>query len=106
MSVLLDECVPKRLLRHLSGYEFTHALDLGWGGKKNGELLKAMREANFSILVTVDKNLIHQQNVQSSGIAVITMAGKSNRVIDLMPLIPTLLQTISAIKPGDMIEVS
>ncbi len=106
MSVLLDECVPKRLLRYLSGYAFTHALDLGWAGKKNGELLKAMREAGFSILVTVDKNLIHQQNVHSSGIAVITLAGKSNRVIDLMPLIPSLLQSIPAISPGEMIELS
>jgi predicted nuclease of predicted toxin-antitoxin system len=105
MRVLLDECVPKRLLKHLSGFDFAHALNLGWDGKQNGELLSAMREEGFAVLVTVDKNLVYQQNILSSGIAVITLSSQGNRVVDLLPLIPDLLQTIPMITPGQVVEL-
>jgi Domain of unknown function (DUF5615) len=41
MRVLLDECSPKALKRHLihHGHECLTVQDAGWAGKKNGELL-------------------------------------------------------------------
>ena len=42
MRLLLDECVPRPLLRDLTGHDAHHVVDLGWSSKRNGELLKLM----------------------------------------------------------------
>ena len=89
--VLFDECVPRRLLRkHLADLNASHVLDEGWAGRRNGALLKAMGEAGFAILVTVDRNLAYQQNVATAGVGVIVLHARGNRTEDLVPLIPLL----------------
>ncbi len=64
MKIFLDHCVPKRLLRLLSEHEVKTAYQLGWAAKKNGELLRLV-ESEFEVLLTVDQNLRHQQNLAS-----------------------------------------
>lgn len=39
MRILLDECVPKPLKRQLLNYQISTVVEMGWSGKKNGELL-------------------------------------------------------------------
>lgn len=62
MGILLDECVPKPLKRQLSNYQVRTVVEMGWAGKKNGELLKLMQNENFSVLLTANQNLRYQQN--------------------------------------------
>jgi hypothetical protein len=38
VKVLLDECLPRKLMHHISGHEVTTVVLAGWSGKKNGEL--------------------------------------------------------------------
>ena len=46
---LLDECVPRRLLRlHLADLNLSHVLDEGWAGRRNGALLRLMMDAGFT----------------------------------------------------------
>ena len=40
MQILLDECVPKPLKRELTDYQIRTVVEMGWSGKKNGELLR------------------------------------------------------------------
>ena len=40
MKVILDECLPKRLISELPGYEVVTVPMVGWAGVKNGELLR------------------------------------------------------------------
>lgn len=105
MRVLLDECVPRRLSRELSGLEVSHVSDEGWAGRRNGDMLRAMRSAGFEVLITVDRNLVYQQNVSSAGIAVIVLHSRSNREQDLRPLVPALRESISRITPGQVVHV-
>jgi hypothetical protein len=39
MRILLDECVPRPIRRELIGHDVWTIRDMGWAGKKNGELL-------------------------------------------------------------------
>jgi hypothetical protein len=48
----------------------------------------------------VDRNLSFQQNVQALPIAVIVLHAKTNRLADLLPVVPNLLTTIGSAKPG------
>ena len=78
---------------------------MGWSGKRNGELLKLMLADGFEVFLTVDQNLKFQQNILASGIAVLVFIARSNRLVDLLPLIPNARQALGSIKAGDIVEV-
>lgn len=99
MRVLLDECVPKRLGRHLAPHECRIPAQLGWDGIKNGRLL-ALAEKEFDVLVTMDRNLSFQQSLPKFGIALVVLRAHSNRLADLLPLAPEIAAAISSAKPG------
>jgi hypothetical protein len=105
MRILLDECVPRPLKRQLTGYDVSTVTEMGWAGTKNGELLKWMQQDQFTILLTTDQNLRYQQNLQQAGVAVVVMVAPSNRIPDLIPLIPQVCQVLATIAPGQVIEV-
>ena len=105
MRILLDECVPRPLKRELTDYQVRTVVEMGWSGKKNGELLQLMTQESFTILLTADQNLRYQQNLQSAGVAVVVLVAPSNRLPDLIPLMPKARNILSAIAPGEVIEV-
>ena len=63
MKILLDECVTKRLKKYLEEFEVFTVRELGLSGIKNGKLMTYSVENQFDILLTIDKNLMHQQNL-------------------------------------------
>lgn len=99
MKVLLDECVDWRLVRDIVGHEVRSARQMGWSTIKNGELL-ALSAKEFDVFVTVDRNLSFQQHLPAFDIAVIVMRATSNRLSELLPLIPELLAAIPTARPG------
>ncbi len=105
MRLLLDECVPRPLKRELTDYEVRTVVEMGWSGKKNGELLQLMVQESFTILLTTDQNLRYQQNLQQAGVAVVVLVAPSNRLPDLVPLIPSVCDVLARIAPGEVIEV-
>lgn len=42
LRILLDECAPRPWKRELVDYEIRTVVEMGWSGKKNGELLRLM----------------------------------------------------------------
>lgn len=74
MKILLDENLPKKVKRELGiEHEVLRVQDIGWNGKKNGELMTLMRLNSFDALVTFDKNLPYQQNISRFPIAIIVL---------------------------------
>jgi hypothetical protein len=106
MRILLDECVPRRLWRELPGHDVHTVPEMGWSGKKNGELLQLMAGQSFEVLLTVDQSIRHQQNLPASGVAVVVLVAPSNRLADLVPLMPSALASLGSIKPGDVVEIT
>jgi hypothetical protein len=74
VKVLLDEDVPHPLGRQLPGHEVSTVAGLGWGGIKNGELLKLLAAEGFEVFVTGDKNLQNQQTIQGRTFAVVLLS--------------------------------
>ena len=105
MRLLLDECVPRPLLRDLTGHDVHHVVDLGWSSKRNGELLKLMVAEHFEALFTVDRNFPLQQNLRASGIAVVIPMARTNRVKELRPLMPKVLDALRVVKAGEVVTV-
>ena len=86
MRILLDECVPRPLKRELTDYEVQTVVEMGWSGKKNGELLQLMVQESFTVFLTADQNLRYQQNLQQAGVAVVVLVAPSNRLSNLVLL--------------------
>ena len=72
MKIVLDECVPWPLAKHLAGHLCTSPQRKGWGGYENGDLLK-LAEQEFDLFVTFDQNLRNQQNLSDRKIAILEL---------------------------------
>ena len=105
MRVLLDACVPKGLRKSLAGHEVRTTPEMGWGDLDNGELLDAMK-GSFDALVTVDKRLPQQQHIKDRPLGVVVLRARSNRLSDLLPLVPDLLAALSTLEAGAVKEVA
>jgi hypothetical protein len=106
MRVLLDECVPRPLRRELPSHDVRTIRDMGWAGKKNGELLALMAADGFQVLLTVDRSLRHQQNLAVAGVAVVVMVAASNRLADLVPVVPAVEAALASVRPGDAVQIT
>ena len=106
MKVLLDECTPKQLKTFLitHGHECRTAQEAGWSGIENGELL-ALADAIFDVLVTIDRGIQYQQNMAGRHIAIVTVCGRTNRLVDLSPHFPACAEALRLIQPGQVVEV-
>ena len=56
---------------------------LGWGGTKNGELLRIAETAGIEVLVTSDQNLKYQQNLSGRSIAIVLLTRQKWAIIKL-----------------------
>ena len=102
MRILLDENLDWRLRRNLPEHQVESVPLLGWAGIENGELLRKAVEAGFDALVTMDGNMVHQQNIARFAIAVIALRAGSNRLDDTRPLMKELLALLPNSKPGTL----
>jgi len=100
VRVLLDEQLPRQLAPYFVGHDVRTTQDQGWAGLKNGALLREARDAGFDVFVTGDQNLEFQQNLKGSGLFVIVLAAPSNKLEDLLPLVPAVLDAIERAQPG------
>lgn len=105
MRILLDECVPRRLRKEFPGHDVRTVPEMGWTGKKNGELLRLMAGQGFEALLTTDQSIRHQHNLSAAGIALVVLVATSNRFADLLPLVPAVQSALASIKLGDVVEI-
>jgi predicted nuclease of predicted toxin-antitoxin system len=106
VRVLLDENLPRNLKRHLPAeIEVVTVRERGWSGKQNGVLLRDTA-AEFDAFLTTDQGIPHQQNLSGLDLGVILLRAKSNRLVDLLPLVPQINEALGSIQPGQLIRVS
>lgn len=104
MRILVDESLPRRLSRLLAGHEARTVAEMRWTGLANGALLR-LAAVEFDAFLTADRNLEHQQNLAELPIAVVVLIGSTNRLEDLRPLVPRLLQAFGTLRPRQLIYV-
>jgi predicted nuclease of predicted toxin-antitoxin system len=104
MRILLDECLPKKLKNDLKNHEVKTVPEMGWAGKKNGELLP-LTENNFDIFITGDQNLQYQQNLKNRLITIFVLKSPNSRYETLRLLIPKVLEIINRELKKGIIEI-
>jgi hypothetical protein len=105
MRILIDECIDERFRNSLTGHDCQTARYAGLAGLKNGDLLKAAVAGQFDVFLTVDQGIEYQQNLTGRKIAIIIFRAKSNRLRDLLQLVPTCLAHIESIHPGQIVSI-
>lgn len=66
---------------------------MGWSGVNNGDLLDRMK-SSFDAFVTIDQSISFQQNIGRCPLFLVVLHAKSNRLDDVRPLIPKLLEAL------------
>lgn len=98
MNILLDECVPWPLHRLLTDHICTTAQRRGWGGIKNGELLRSA-EGEFDLFITSDQGIQYQQNLAGRRIAILELS--TNKIRRLTAATELIRSTVVAMKAGE-----
>lgn len=106
MKILLDECLPDELKDSVAsmGHDCQTVRRAGYGSKKNGELL-TLAEGRWDVLLTSDQNIKYQQNMTGRSVSILILRAKSNRLRDLLPLMPACAEALLSIQPGEALEV-
>ena len=91
--------MDRGLAEAITGHEVKTVPEAGWASLQNGELL-SRAQAEYDVFVTTDRNLMFQQNLPKFDIAVLVLAARTNRLRDLLPLVPKIAEAIPSAKPG------
>jgi hypothetical protein len=103
MLVLFDNGTPRGIARELQDHTVKEAREQGWDVLRNGDLLDVAEAAGFDVLVTTDKNIRHQQNLEGRKIAIVVL-GKGRWTL-IKPVLPRIVAAVNAATVGTYTEV-
>ena len=104
MRILLDESLPRRLCGEFSGHFVKTVAEMGWSSIENGELLSRAAD-QFDVFVTADQNLQFQQNLIALPLAVVVLVSRTNKIEDLRPLLPQLLEQLATLQVRTLVRI-
>ena len=105
MKILLDENLPEALKKEFIDFEIYSVTDMKWNSKKNGELLTLLDDNEFDVLITLDKNLKHQQNLTRFKTKIICLKAIDSKIETLIPFIGQTLEILKSENISKYIEV-
>lgn len=73
MKVLLDEMLPVGVRELLPSHDVYTAAYVGLAGVSNGELIRRAIDAGFEVVVSLDRGIPHQQNLDQAGIGFVLL---------------------------------
>ncbi|HEX4807872.1 MAG TPA: DUF5615 family PIN-like protein [Bryobacteraceae bacterium] len=103
MRILFDHGTPAPLIPFLVGHTVTKAKDAGWDRLVNGELLKAVEQAGFEVLITTDKNMVTQQNLKGRAVAIVVLGNSQWRIVQRH--VRKIASAVNAAQSGSYTEI-
>lgn len=106
MKILLDENVPRKFKFELPSLNVSTVREMGWSGKKNGEILTLAVMNGFNVFITGDRKLPHQQNFKKYPLTIILLRVKDSRLSTLRKLGPSVVKVLQENQAPGLIEIS
>jgi hypothetical protein len=88
--------------RLLGDHACTTAQRRGWGGLKNGDLLRHA-EPEFDLFITSDQNIRYQQNLTGRRIAILELSTNDLRRIQAAG--PDILAAVTSMEPDNYLHL-
>ena len=79
----------QRLKKYLEEFEVFTVRELELSGIKNGKLMIYCVENKFDILLTIDKNLMHQQNLDKYPVTIVVLNCLTSKIEELITFLPS-----------------
>ena len=102
MKILFDQGTPRPLRNFLTGHEVITSRQQGWATLENGDLL-TQAENLFDLLITTDKNLVHQQNLTGLRLAILVLPTTNWNEVKLHTR--EVLDAVNSVRPGEYREL-
>lgn len=83
MTIIIDECLPKRITKFFPEHKVWTVPQIGLGGYKDSHLLNALDKKEVDIFITIDGNIEYQQQFMDRTFKTIVVRAVSNRFSDL-----------------------
>jgi len=105
MRILVDNCVPRKFARLITGHEVTLARQAGWHELGNGDLIAAAELNGYEAVVTIDKNLQYQQNLTGRKISIVVLSPRLVFFESLAPMIGQLALALENLEEGSFVVI-
>jgi hypothetical protein len=105
VKLLLDENLPHQMRLELPGHDVFTAAYMNWGGIENGELLRLAAADGFNALITNDRGVEYQQNLNTLPLAVVVILAKANTIEAIRPVLPDLLDVLTRLRPCEFVKL-
>ena len=89
----------------MADHEVRSTKEMGWERLTNGQLL-TQAETQFDVLLTVDRNIQHQQNLTGRKIAIVVLVSTAKTRTALTPLIPLVEALLPTVNAGQIYEIA
>jgi len=105
MKIIIDECLPKRLIQLFPDHETWTVPQIGLAGSKDGNLLDELDARNIDIFITIDGNIEYQQRFIDRKFGTIIIHSVTNRIDDLLRLESELTKAVNKATSGTILQV-
>ena len=105
MKILLDESLPEQLANELGEHEVITVSQMGWKGKKNGELIQLIQKEEFQVFITVDKNLRYQQNLKNLPFTIIVLFVYRTKMEYIVKFLPEIKIPLNDLYKNGILEI-
>jgi len=105
MKLVIDECLPKRLIHIFTKHEAWTVPQIGLAGTNDKKLLDELDTRNIDVFITIDGNIEYQQRFLNRTFGTIIVRSVNNRLESLLLLEDDLLETVDKIVSGDVIHL-
>jgi hypothetical protein len=105
LKILLDENLPHQLRHELKGHDVFTTAYMKWAGIENGELLRIAAEDGFDVIITNDRGLEYEQNLDVLPVAVVVILARGNTIRAIRPLLPAISSALSNLKPCEFVKL-
>src|SRR5271155_3035615 len=104
MRILLDECVDPRVKKLFLDHEVKTVHDMEWDRLRDGPLLLLAQE-RFDVLISIDRGLEFQQNLQRLELGVIVVMVPKNQLLYYESVAAELRAAVQDVQPGQVVHV-
>ena len=104
MKVLLDEMLPISVRQLLPDHQVMTAAYVGLAGVSNGEMISRAISDGFDVIVSLDRGIPHQQNLDRHAVGFVFIP--HNDIDRIRAYADALAEAVATITPGRVVRIT